>query len=608
MVESARETITVSDYVARFLETRGVRHVFEVSGGYIAHMLDSIHRRGVPQIVSLHHEQSAAFAADAAGRTTGVPGVAMATAGPGATNLLTGIASCHFDSSPAVFITGGLHTRDRKGDRPIRQLGFQETDIVAMARPVTKEALEVRAPEDVPGLLARAFDVALSGRPGPVLLDIPLDVQYADIEVPTVGERPPRQTVPAEHPGPRPGGVESDVIEQLRTAERPLIWVGGGVRAGRAIALLRELVARARAPVVCSLMGLDALPWADPLRVGFIGAYGNRWANLAAGESDFILVLGARLDIRQTGSEAEAFKGDRTIVQVDCEAGEMNNRVRGCHAIEADVKEFLTGAVEVARAREFEEPIAWLAQIDELRRQHPDTEETRGPQTINPNVLMHRLSSVSGDAAAYVIDVGQHQMWAAQSLEPGADQALLTSGGLGSMGFALPAAIGVGLLVAPDPVVVIAGDGGFQCNIQELQSVVRNELPLKMVILDNGCHGMTRQFQKSFFGERYQSSLWGYSAPDFARVAAAYGIEARSLVEDADTMDALDWLWRDPGAPALLRVELHAFTDLYPKIAFGRPITEMEPLATPQADWSAPRAEPLVQGRRGALTGQPAGL
>ncbi len=209
------------------------------------------------------------------------------------------------------------------------------------------------------------------------------------------------------------------------------------------------------------------------------------------------------------------------------------------------------------------------------------------PSGINPNVLMHRLSSASEGAAAFVGDVGQHQMWAAQSLELGADQAFLTSGGLGTMGFALPAAIGAALAVAPRPVVVIAGDGGFQCNIQELETVVRNRLPLKLVILDNGCHGMTRQFQQSFFGERYQSSLWGYSAPDFAPLAAAYGIEARSLEEEAEIEASLDWLWRDPAAPALLRVRVNTYTDLYPKIAFGRPITEMEPLATPLPDWSA---------------------
>ena len=556
-----------------------MRHVFEVSGGYIAHLLDAIHRRGAPEIVSVHHEQSAAFAADAVGRVTGVPGVAIATAGPGATNLLTGVASCYFDSSPAVFLTGNVHRRDRRGERSVRQLGFQETDIVSMARPVTKAAWEADAPEEVPGLLERAFELAAEGRPGPVLLDIPLDAQYAEIdEAESVGA--PLPPVPLAPP--------EDVIEQLRAAERPLIWVGGGVRAARATPALREFAHEVKVPVVCSLLALDALPWGDPLRVGFIGAYGNRWANLAAGESDFLLVLGARLDARQTGSETATFKGDRPIVHVDCEAGEINNRVPGCQAVEADLGSFLAAALELVRGRSFAEPAQWLARIAELRRRHPDTAEARGPTGINPNAFMHRLSQASGEAAGYALDVGQHQMWAAQSLEPAPHQSVLTSGGLGSMGFALPAAIGAALVEAPRPVVVVAGDGGFQCNLQELQTVVRNRLPLKMVVIDNGCHGMTRQFQEKHFGGRFRSSLWGYSAPDFARVGAAYGIESRSLHQEADTEAALEWLWRDPAAPALLRVEVEAFTNLYPKIAFGRPITEMEPLAEPLPDWQAP--------------------
>lgn len=587
--------VMVADHVARLLEERGVEHVFEVSGGYIAHLLDSIHRRGKPGIVSCHHEQSAAFAADAVGRLTGVPGVAIATAGPGATNLLTGVASCYFDSSPAVFLTGNVHTRDRRGNRPVRQLGFQETDIVSMARPVTKAAWAASRPEEVPELLERAFELATGGRPGPVLVDIPLDAQYAEIE------EPDRASPPA---APARVGPLQDVIERLKAAKRPLIWVGGGVRAARATERLRDFVREVGVPVVSSLLGLDALPWSDPLRVGFIGAYGNRWANLAAGESDFILVLGARLDARQTGSETAEFKGDRTIVHVDCEAGEINNRVPGCQGVEADVGAFLSSALELARGRSFEERTAWLERIEELRRRHPDTTEPRVSAGINPNALMHRLSQASTAAAAYTLDVGQHQMWAAQSLELAPQQRVLTSGGLGSMGFALPAAIGAAVVEAPRPILVVAGDGGFQCNLQELQTVARNRLALKIVVIDNGCHGMTRQFQEKHFGERYQSSLWGYSAPNFSRVAAAYGIESRSLEEEADTDEALAWLWRDPASPALLRVKVDAFTNLYPKLAFGRPITEMEPQAEPRSDWTPRTGSPTV-GEPPQHTGQP---
>jgi len=585
--------MTVADYIAQLLHARGVERVFDLSGGMIAHVLDAIHRRGATRVVSMHHEQSAAFAADASGRMSGVPGVALATGGPGATNLLTGIASCYFDSSPAVFITGQVHRRDQKGELGIRQLGFQETDIVSMAGAVTKAAWPARSPEEVPELLARAFDLAVAGRPGPVLVDIPLDVQWADVDAGDerwAADGPTAVAAIAE-------AIPEKVLERLARAERPLIWVGGGVRAARATDLLRAFVSRVRVPVVCTLMGLDALPSTDPLRVGFVGSYGNRWANLAAGASDVMLVLGARLDIRQTGSDTRSFKGDRTIFQVDCEAAEMNNRVTGCEAIEADLADFLAAALEGAQARDLGEHSAWLAEIDELRRRHPDTEETTRQVGINPNVLMHQISRASASAAAYAVDVGQHQMWAAQSLQLRADQRLLTSGGLGSMGFALPAAIGAALAVAPRPVVVIAGDGGFQCNLQELESVVRNRMALKIVVVNNRCHGMTRQFQESFFGERYQSSLWGYSAPDFARLAIAYGIEARSVQEQADVDQAIEWLWSDPEAPALLDVRLHTFVNLYPKIAFGRPITEMEPAVEPLPEWTAAQDESSGEAR-----------
>jgi acetolactate synthase-1/2/3 large subunit len=395
---------------------------------------------------------------------------------------------------------------------------------------------------------------------------------------------------------PMNGGVSlddalwSDLFDQLKQARRPLLWVGGGVRAARATAALRKFLERVPIPVVNSMMAVDALPSSEPLRVGFIGTYGNRWANLAVGESDLILVLGARLDIRQTGSDPESLSRGRTIFQVDCEPGEINNRVKGCHAIHADISQFLARAFEAAATRDFAEPTAWLAEIDDLRRRYPDTEEVVDRPGINPNVFMHQLSDASQEAAAYVVDVGQHQVWASQSLQLAAGQSFLTSGGLGSMGFALPAAIAAGLLAAPRPVVVVAGDGGFQCNIQELESVARNGLPLKIVIMNNACHGMTRQFQESFFGERYQSSLWGYSAPDFARVAAAYGIDAHSVQDEADAESAIEWLWRNPAAPALLQVMVNTYVNAYPKVAFGRPITDMEPFVKPLPEWSAPPA------------------
>ena len=566
-----------SDYIASFLHAQGVDHVFELIGGMITHMVDSLGRQGRIRVVSMHHEQAAAFAADATGRMTGVPGVAMATSGPGATNLLTGIGSCYFDSTTAVFITGQVNRAEQKGDRLIRQLGFQETDIVAMAAPVTKMARLIEQPEELPSALRQAFEVALSGRPGPVLIDIPMDVQRADIAA-----EPPERVVPddAVHDSDALAFVE-ELLDRIEAAERPLILAGGGVRAAGALAPFREFVDRTGVPVVTSLLGVDVLPYLHRCRVGMIGSYGNRWANLAIGRSDLLIVLGSRLDVRQTGSRAEAFGEGRTIYHVDCEPGELNNRVTGCRTLHAHLVPFLRQAARAARERGRGGREHWPGEITATRRAWPDTAELKGIRGINPNALMHALSARAGAASAFVADVGQHQMWAAQSLELGPDQRFLTSGGMGAMGFALPAAVGAAFASPGRPVVMIAGDGGFQLNLQELQTVGRDRLPIKMVVVNNRCHGMVRQFQQSYFEARYQSTLVGYSAPDFAAVAAAYGIASRSVEDPAEARGALDDLWRDPAEPYLLEVMVDTFTNAYPKLAFGRPITEMEPLAQP---------------------------
>ncbi|MBA7480350.1 Acetolactate synthase large subunit [subsurface metagenome] len=564
-----------SDYIGTFLKEHGVKWVFEVAGGMLTHMLDSFYRQGDLRIISMHHEQGAGFAAETVGRITGIPGVAMATSGPGATNLVTAIGSCYFDSSPTVFITGQVNRCELKDYRPIRQLGFQETDIVSIALPITKAAWMIETPEKVPEALHQAFTIATSGRPGPVLLDIPMDLQRSDIPVPEDVDTKQTRRIN----DPVNNEMVEELFEQFHSSERPLILAGGGIHSSKAEKLFRSFVQKVRVPVVNSLMAVDALAYSDPLRVGMIGSYGNRWANLAIGKCDFLLVLGSRLDIRQTGSDTKSFKGDRIIFHVDCEPGEINNRVMGCRAIVSDLQRFLIKALRVAGEQEFKDRRSWLEEINDLKNSWPDTGELSSISGINPNIFMHQLSAVSRQAAAYTVDVGQSQMWAAQSLEIGSDQRFLTSGGMGSMGFALPAAIGAALALSPRPVVVIAGDGGFQLNIQELQTVAQNDLPIKMIVINNRCLGMVRQFQQSYFDSRYQSTLWGYGAPDFARVASAYGISANTVAAETEIEKFLEKLWEDPEKPALLQVMIDTFTNVYPKIAFGKPMTEMEPFA-----------------------------
>ena len=563
----------VADFVAEYLQVQGVSHVYEVIGGMITRLVDAIHRQGQISLISVHHEQAAAFAADAMGRITGIPGVAMGTSGPGATNLLTGIGSCYFDSVPAVFITGQVNRSEQKGNRPTRQLGFQETDIVAMAQPITKAAWQISEPDQVPLFLQQAFRLATSGRPGPVLLDIPMDVQGSEIDA----ALPVTQTV--EQLPALSEEVIADILRALSVAERPLMLVGGGVRSANAVPLLRQLVDVVHVPVVNSLLAVDALPYHHPLRTGLIGTYGNRWVNLAVGRSDLILVLGSRLDIRQTGAAVSAFQAGRVIYHVDIDVGEINNRLQGCKPVVAHLRPFLTSLVDLASKMQWQDRADWISEIQGLRKQWPDTHEIQTPG-INPNAFMHELSRASKPASAFVLDVGNHQMWAAQSLELDDHQRFLTSGGMGAMGFALPAAMGASFATGM-PVVMIAGDGGMQFNIQELETIAHHRLPVKMVVLNNQSLGMVRQFQQSYFQERYPATSWGYSAPDFSEVARAYRIGSLTASDTRSLPAALEKMWANPQAPFLLQVSIDVSANAYPKIAFGHPMTEMEPFAKP---------------------------
>lgn len=567
----------VSDYIATYIESKGVKCVFELSGGMITHLLDSFNQKTKIRVVSMHHEQAAAFAADAYGRMTGIPGIALATSGPGATNLLTGIGSCYFDSSPGIFVTGQVNRHEQKGERRIRQLGFQETDIVSMARHLTKKSYKVNDPNDIPFILNEAFELAVEGRPGPILIDIPMDVQRANIEEPRKKLNKVRLvTIPRK--------LEkelAELVDSLQKSEKPLILAGRGVIASFSEKELEAFLAITKVPLITSLLAIDAIPFKHPQRVGFIGSYGNRWANIAFGECDFLVVVGSRLDIRQTGADTRFFE-NRKIYHIDCDPGEINNRVKGCIPIEADVKDFFKAFNTNYLNVNFECKNDWYTHIDELKKKWPDTQELDAIG-INPNIFMHELSRNSPETSSYLVDVGLHQMWAAQSIELEDHQSFITSAGMGAMGFALPAAIGACFAIGCKPVTAIIGDGSMQINIQELQTIVRNKLPIKIIIMNNQNLGMIRQFQDSYFESRYQSTWWGYSAPDFEKVSIAYGIEAKTIGTKEELKEAIEWLWgkdnRDK--PLLLQVMIAPHTNAYPKIAFGKPITEMEPFAKP---------------------------
>jgi acetolactate synthase-1/2/3 large subunit len=564
----------VSDYIAEYIESKGVKFIFELSGGMITHLLDSISQKTSIGIITMHHEQSAAFAADGYGRVTGIPGVALATSGPGATNLLTGIGSCYFDSSPAIFITGQVNRHEQKGNRKIRQLGFQETDIVSMAQHITKKSFRVENPENIPSIFSEAFNIATEGRPGPVLIDIPMDVQRADISILNIEEK--KKPVTKSF-----GNVLEKMSDEIKKSKKPVLLVGRGIKSSFANAQFEAFIKLTKIPVVTSLLAIDAIPYQHPQRIGFIGSYGNRWANIAFGESDLLIVAGSRLDIRQTGADTNFFE-NRPIYHLDCEEEEINNRVKNCIPIVGNVKEVLAEFNDRFKNESYHIKAEWYEYFEQLKHQWPDTNEI-SVAGINPNLFIHSLSRKSEKASAYLADVGSHQMWAAQSLEIGKDQIFLTSAGMGAMGFALPASVGVCFASERKPVVVIIGDGCMQLNIQELQTIVRNELPIKVIVLNNENLGMIRQFQDSYFNSRYQSTWWGYSVPDFEKVSIAYGINAKTIIHESEVDDAINWLWYDENSnkPLLLQVMIDPKANALPKIAFGKPITEMEPFSKP---------------------------
>jgi acetolactate synthase-1/2/3 large subunit len=561
----------VSDYIARFLKEKGIDIVFELQGGMITRLIDAIHHEGGIKIVSMHHEQAAAMAADAYGRLTNKPGIALATSGPGATNLLTGIGNCYFDSVPAIFITGQVNLNEQKGDRPTRQIGFQETDIVSMAKSITKEAYAIKTSKEIPHIFEEAYRIAISGRPGPVLIDIPMNIQNEEIETTNIKD----SDSILEKDSTIQQTFFQNYLIALKNSKRPLILVGRGIRASGSVVQFQKFLQKYQIPVVTSLLGFDALPYQHSHRIGFIGTYGNRWANYALGSCDLLLVLGSRLDLRQTGSDITSFQNEKLIYHIDIEQAELNNRITGCITLKTNLSDFFSQITKPGSA--YKAPSEWINEVEEKKQARLDTNELENITGINPNIFIHKLAQASHKTKVFTADVGNNQMWCSQSLELTEKQLFLTAGGMGAMGYALPAAIGASFAFGRAPIICISGDGGLQINIQELQTIVRNKLPIKIVILNNHCLGMIRQFQDAYFDSCYQSTVWGYDSPDFVKVANAYGIGAYSIKESDEIEKGLSLLWENPDLPFLLNVNIDIHTNVYPKMMFGSPITSMEP-------------------------------
>jgi acetolactate synthase I/II/III large subunit len=561
----------LSDFIIDSLAAEGVTHIFELCGGALAHMLNSLYGRNDIRTVSMHHEMAAAIAAEGYARVSGTIGVAMATSGPGATNLITGIGSCYFDSIPCLFITGQVNTYEYKFDKPVRQIGFQETDIVNIVRPITKKAMLLTIPEDAPEILRDAIGTARTGRPGPVLLDIPLDIQRADIKNPVmVSQKIDSNTEPVSD------RMFNEIAEHIKNAERPVILAGGGVRSADATLQLKEFVHSTGIPVVTSLMGLDSYPHDDPLYVGMIGTYGNRFANLTIANADLLIALGTRLDTRQTGTLPETFARDAIKIHVDIDLNELNNKVRVDYPVNMNLKEFLENICTFDCIPKKILLMAWKERIGLYKKKYK-IESSLDTDFINPYSFLSALSEILSRDAIICADVGQIQMWAAQTLNVREGQRFLTQGGMASIGSALPMAIGATFGQPDRTIVVITGDGGFQLNIQELETVFYHDLPIKIILLNNKGYGMIRQFQEQYFDGRFQSSVIGYSNPDFQAVVRAYKIKSHKIESQKEVKKALKWLFKDQ-KPSFLEIAIGESYRVIPKLAVNKPVEDQEPL------------------------------
>lgn len=536
---------TGARWIAHALEAEGVQTIFGYPGGTIMPFYDALVDSKLQHIL-VRHEQGAALAANGYARASGKVGVCVATSGPGASNLVTGIADAMLDSVPMVCLTGQVATSLIGTD------AFQELDVFGMTMPIVKHSFLVRRVEDLPHVLSEAFRIAREGRPGPVLIDLPKDVQVNDAShlpdhVPAVVQRPP---APAE-------AAIAEALAAIAGAEKPVIYGGGGIALAGAVDAFRQFVEASGIPTVLTLRGLGALPANHGNYLGMLGMHGTRAANMAVQDSDLLIVVGARFDDRATGKLAE-FAPFARVIHLDADAYEISKLRTADIAIPGDVATSLQ-ALSGARSSCY----AWKARCASNRERFGFRYDAPGSDIYAP-ALLKRLSEVAPADTIIACDVGQHQMWVAQHCRFNHPRNHLTSGALGTMGFGLPAAMGAQFACPDRTVVLVSGDGSFMMNVQELATLARTRMPVKIVLLDNSALGMVRQWQELFFAERY-SEIDLSDNPDFAALAKVFGIPARRIELRDQVDDALAELLATPG-PALLHVAIDIKANVWPLV------------------------------------------
>lgn len=558
-----------AEYIAEFFYRRDLKRVFTFPGGTIAPLFDALARKGI-EITCARHEQGAGYMALAIARLTQSPQVVMVTSGPGATNLVTVVADAYFDSTPLVVITGQVGTGDLNSGRKVRQCGFQQVDTVAIMKPIAKAVFQPKNPDELPSILEQAFFISLEGRPGPVVIDLPMDVQNSFLDPPRFPEWKSESPLPAIEPK-----VLSVIAAKIAGAERPMILAGQGVLLSGAVLELRRLAEECGIPVVTSLLGLGVVATNLSLSLGFIGHTGNQAASLAVHNADLLLVVGARLDVRQTGTCVDKFVPKGEVVRIDLDKAELEySRVRSMNIL-ADAKTALNGILNEIKKRPKKDLSYWHDQIAGWQKAFPLSYASH-PGELKPQQVIETVNRLTtGRKLVVTSGVGSHQQWTARHFDfdyPA--RVFLTSGGHGAMGYDLPSAIGAQVARPDQPVICFVGDGSFQINIQELQTAVELKTRIKIFVLDNKRLALVSQFQMLNWAS--DPTTGNKLNPDFAAIARAYGIQAFT-VDKHEKLETVAAQALAADGPALVHCLVSPGEDVMPMLLAGQTMDKMWP-------------------------------
>lgn len=558
MTTGSAEKINGAKALIKCLEKEGVDILFGYPGGQIIPFYNELYDSNMRHIL-VRHEQAAAHAADGYARATGKIGVCVSTSGPGATNLVTGIATAYMDSVPIVALTGQVPTSMIGND------AFQEADITGITQPITKHNYLVQDAKELPRIVKEAFHIAYTGRPGPVLIDLPKDIQNTEIDF----YYPEKVEMRGYKPTYK-GNIQQikRAAEEILNSSMPVIYAGGGVISSNSSCELVELAETINAPVTTTLMGISSIPTEHPLYIGMLGMHGSKYANYAVQESDLIIAVGARFDDRVTG-KLESFAPNARVIHIDVDPAEISKNVKVHIPIVGDAKQVLKSLNKYVKRCNSE---VWIEKINKWKKEYPLTYKQMSPDGVMPQFVIEQISKVCNDAII-VTEVGQHQMWAAQYFKYRKPRTFITSGGLGTMGYGFPAAMGAKVGRPDKTVIDIAGDGSFQMNSQELATVVQNKIPVVVVILNNGYLGMVRQWQELFYERRYSCTFIKGSV-DFVKLAEAYGALGLRAERPSEVGPAIEEAVRS-GRPAVVDVIVECEANVYPMVPAGAAINEI---------------------------------